>query len=211
MEDDLLEESWLFDGALDGVGGLGGGDGLSDDRLLALLPPLPSDPLYDGLEGAGPGAGAPGAAGARRSSEGGARAAGEDTSRAALLRELDDGGGWRCLNRGHPEDCSRCGGCAPRPARRTAHAFSGEGFDARLRAQLPAGAGARRRRRLGPRRRQERQVRHARARAAATPAPQRQSYCAVRARFAGACDTPAARPSHGARTPPLTRPRGPTR
>ena len=110
MEDDLLEESWLFgDGALDAVGSLGGhdDDALSDDRLLSLLPPMPSDALYGGLGDAGPAAApAPGSAAGRQGGEG--RTAVDDTSRAALLRQLDDGGGWRCLNRSHPEDCSRC-------------------------------------------------------------------------------------------------------
>ena len=137
MEDDLLEESWLFDdGALDSVGGLGGADGLSDDRLLALLPPLPSDGLYEGLEGVGPCA-APAAGGPRRGGEGGARAVGDDTSRAALLRELDDGGGWRCLNRGHPEDCSRC--VARRRSTRVEQRLrSRQGFDVPRARCLPA-------------------------------------------------------------------------
>lgn len=102
--------SWLFDDvALAGADGLGCGLSAVD---LSLLPPLLPVVFFDHgcAAGGGGGAGAGGAA-ARAGEAGEAalqRTAEEEATRAALLRTLDDGGVWRCLNRAHPEDCGRC-------------------------------------------------------------------------------------------------------
>ena len=117
-ENDLLDEFLQLDEAAAGgaawlLDDVGGADGLSDDRLLALLPPLPSDPLHDGLEGAGPGAGARGAPGGRRSGEGG-------LSALPPFPAVDDGHAlhpaatpaaahaWRCLDGKHAAGCTAC-------------------------------------------------------------------------------------------------------
>lgn len=109
--EDLLEGSWLFDdGPLGSASGLHGE--LPDERLLSMLPPLLPGMLDDlacvapPVPGGARGGGA--AVYAREAAPPGQPAGAEDAARAALLASSADGGVWRCLNRSHPEDCSRC-------------------------------------------------------------------------------------------------------